>query len=593
MIAATLALAVVACAKKEDAGPRVQTVTVERRDIVIDAQATGVVEPINVVEVKSKASGQIVQMTVETGTSVKPGELLVQVDTREVKSQYNQALADVRAAQARVEVVQAQRKRSDTLFAARIITAQENETTRLDFANAQAQLVRTRASLDQAQQRMEDATVRAPVAGTVIEKTVSLGQVITSATGAFGGGTTLLKMADLGQVRVRALVNESDIGSIQPGQQGTVTVDAYPDRPFRGIVEKIEPQAVVQQSVTMFPVLISLANREGFLKPGMNGEVSILIDRRDNVLTVPNDAVRNPREAALVAPALGMSADEVSRQIQAQFASAGGRGGRGAGTDGNGGARAQGTGRGDVDLAAGQTGGQRGQRAGGQAGAGADGLGDGAQAGQGRQGGQGAMGGAGGGFQQLPEVTTAQCDKVDSAFARKPAARARLDSLRDRMRAGELDREAYMAQTRTVYESVGADQRVTMACRMRAGGAQAGGAQAGGGQAGGGQGGGRGGAGGRRSTRSGVVFVADSGSTYKLRMVRLGASNYDYSEVLSGVTQGERVALLAAAQMSQQRQDEVDRMRQRTGGGVPGIGQPAGGRGGPGGGRGPGSGGQP
>ena len=91
--------------------------------------------------------------------------------------------------------------------------AQENETARLDYANAQSAVIRARTSLDLAKQRLEDATVRAPVVGTIIEKTVSLGQVITSATSAFGGGTTLLKMADLSKVRMRALFNETDIGS--------------------------------------------------------------------------------------------------------------------------------------------------------------------------------------------------------------------------------------------------------------------------------------------------------------------------------------------------------------------------------------------
>jgi len=230
---------------------------------------------------------------------VKPGDLLAQVDTRDVQNQYNQALADVRAAEARLAVSTAQNRRADEMFRARVITAQEHEASTLDFANAQAQVVRARASLDLAKQRLEDATVTAPVAGTVIEKTVSLGQVITSATGTFGGGTTLLKMADLNRVRVRALFNETDIGQVRPAQPATVVVDAYPDRRFAGLVEKIEPQAVVQQGVTMFPVLVTLDNREGLLKPGMNGEVSVLIDERVNVLAVPNDAVR---QRAVTAP---------------------------------------------------------------------------------------------------------------------------------------------------------------------------------------------------------------------------------------------------------------------------------------------------
>ena len=319
-----LAAGFAACRGKKAANVPIPTAAIERRDIVVDASATGVVEPINVVEVKSKASGQITKMPVETGTMVKPGDLIVQLDTRDVKNQYDQSFADVRAAEARLQVSEAQKKRTDDLFQARIITAQEHETAALDYANSQAQLVRARTNLDLAQQRLEDATVRAPISGTVIEKTVSLGQVITSGTSSLGGGTTLIKMADLNKVRVRALVTEADIGTILSGLNATVTVDAYPDRPFRGTVEKIEPQAVVQQSVTMFPVLITISNLEGLLKPGMNGEVSILIDRRNDVLAVPNDAIRNMREAATAATALGLDPDSVQAQIREQMASMGG-----------------------------------------------------------------------------------------------------------------------------------------------------------------------------------------------------------------------------------------------------------------------------
>lgn len=205
----------------------------------------------------------------------------MQVDTRDVKNQYDQARADQRSARVSLDVALAQKERSDELFKSRIITTQEFENAQLAYTQSQGHVVRANTNLDLAQQRLEDATVVAPVAGTIIEKPVALGQVITSATGAFGGGTTLLRMADLSKVRVRALVNETDIGKVRPGQPARVTVDAYPDRPFEGVVEKIEPQAVVQQSVTMFPVIVSLENSEGFLKPGMNGEVSMLIDRRN------------------------------------------------------------------------------------------------------------------------------------------------------------------------------------------------------------------------------------------------------------------------------------------------------------------------
>jgi multidrug resistance efflux pump len=141
----------------------------------------------------------------------------------------------------------------DELFKGRIITAAEHETAQLDYANAQSALVAARTSLDINKQRLEDATVRAPVAGTIIEKTVSLGTVITSAPAPSAAGRRCSRWPTSARCGFRALFNETDIGQVQPGQSATVIVDAYPDRRFTGTVEKIEPQAVVQQNVTMFP----------------------------------------------------------------------------------------------------------------------------------------------------------------------------------------------------------------------------------------------------------------------------------------------------------------------------------------------------
>ena len=599
---AAVTVAVVACTGKKATGVPIPTAAVERRDIVVDASATGAVEPINVVEVKSKASGQITKMPVETGTMVKPGDLIVQLDTRDVKNQYDQAFADVRAAEAKLQVSEAQKKRSDDLFQGRIITAQEHETAALDYANATAAVVRARTNLDLAQQRLEDATVRAPIAGTVIEKTVSLGQVITSGTSSLGGGTTLIKMADLNKVRVRALVTEADIGTIQAGMNATVTVDAYPDRPFRGSVEKIEPQAVVQQSVTMFPVLITISNLEGLLKPGMNGEVSILIERRDNVLAVPNDAIRNIRESATAATALGLNPDSVQAQIRAQMASTGGGMGGGFGGGGNGG-RSGGTGaapagsatpnvaRGEVMLAP--------------------------EPAQGGAPGQG--GGQGFGRGQMPDVTDKDCDAVKAAFAKHPDAEQKLSGLRARVQSGELDFQAMRAESQKIYESAGVDPRIAGACRMRdrqrtgvdtgraRGRQQSGGNQqsASGAQRRGASQGDRGfvpergggvstpvqaGEFPARRARPSLVFVAENG-TYKPRVVRLGVGNFDYTEVISGIKEGEQVALLAAAAMQAKREEQNNRMRNM--GGLPGISQPRpGGGAGGGAGRAPGGGGQ-
>jgi HlyD family secretion protein len=557
-LAAALLLTAAACSGKKEKGVAIVTQPVQRRDIIIDAQATGVVEPINIVEVKSKASGMITKMPVETGTLVKPGDLLVQIETRDVQNQYDQAAAALDAARSRLTVADAAKKRADELFKGRIITAAEHETAQLDYANAQSALVAARTNLDLNKQRLEDATVRAPVAGTVIDKTVSLGTVITSATGAFGGGTTLLKMADLGQVRIRALFNETDIGQVKPGQTATVTVDAYPDRRFTGVVEKIEPQAVVQQNVTMFPVLVTLQNLEGLLKPGMNGETSVLVDQRTNVLAVPNDAVRNTREAFATAPILGLDPDSVRTSIQTQMAAlGGGRGGRGQGGEPAAAPLTQAS-RGDVAL-------EGPQQAGAPAGQGGAQT---ATRGQGA-GGQGA--GGQGGF-QLPAVTDKECDAVTAALKKKPAEQAKLDSLRQQMMSGAIDRDAMRAETQKIYAAMGVDPRVATACRRRA-------FQAGGGMGGAGGAGGFQTAGGGARRRPAMVFVK-KGETFEPRVVLTGASNFDYTEIISGVKEGEQVAMLAAAALQAQRQQNNDRIRQNTG--VPGM-QQGGGAGGAGG----------
>jgi HlyD family secretion protein len=656
-LGAALLVAAAACAKKQVA-PTVQTASVTRRDIIIDAQANGVIEPIAIIEVKSKASGVITKMTVETGTHVNPGDLLVQIDTRDVQNKYDQAKAQLDAANTRLSVSENDKKRNEDMFKARVITPQEFEQVAVTYENAKSAVVSAKANLDLAKQSLEDATVKAPAEGTIIDKTVSEGTVIASATGSVSGGTTIVKMADLGVVRIRALFNETDIGNVHPGEPANVTVDAYPDRRFAGVVEKIEPQAVVQQNVTMFPVLVNLTNNEGLLKPGMNGEVSVLIDERDGVLAIPNDAIKNTREAVTTGAMLGLGADTINAELKAQgFSGGGNRGGFGGGNGaGNGGNRQRG---------AGAAGGRQG---GGGGGGSADGEVSLVQP-QG-QGGQGGFGGQ--------QVSDDDCKKVDAVLKAHPKEKKQLDDLRAKMAAlrpagfgggnrgggggggagggdstqrgqrrrggdnagggagaggggrdttgggrrggggggggfrGSPEMQAINEQMKAIYTTLGLEQRTAGACaRRQAGGnaGQFGGAAGAAGastrgagnqrQAGGGaltpspEMGGR-----PQRNRAGLVFVSDSTKTiFHPRIVQLGQGNLDYTEVVSGLKEGERVVMLGALALQAQRQQQQDRLRQNAsplggnptpgpGPGGPGGGGPGRGGGGGGGGRG-------
>ncbi len=311
------ALVLSAC-KKEEPPVTYQAVPVERRDIVVSAQASGTVQPDTTVEVKSKASGEILELAVETGQVVKRGALMVRVDPRIPRNAVAQAQADLEVAQARLTNATSQRRRADELFKSQSITEQEHEQALLDYANANAEVIGARVAVDNARDQLDDTNVRAPINGTIIEKQVERGQVISSPTNDVGGGTVLLKMADLNLVQVRTLVDETDIGKIQPGQRATVTVEAYPARPFAGTVLKIEPQALTEQNVTMFPVLVRIDNKEGMLRPGMNAEVEVHVGRREDVLTVPNAALRTQRDVGSAAQVLGLSADEVQQTLAAE-----------------------------------------------------------------------------------------------------------------------------------------------------------------------------------------------------------------------------------------------------------------------------------
>ncbi len=284
----------------------VSTTPVELGNLRIVAEATGSVEPVLRLEVKSKASGDVLRLHVDVGDEVVVGTLLAEIDPRDVQNRYDQAQADLSVSKAQQANAEAQLERSRELHAARVITDQELEGATLSYANAQASLVRSETNLELAILQRQDVTIRAPVAGTILERNVEVGTVIQSASQNVSGGSVLFTMADLTSMQVRTLVDETDIGELRAGMSATVTVEAYPDRVFEGIVEKIEPQAVVQQNVTMFPVIVRLDNRSGLLRPGMNSEVEILIDEAEGVLLVPNNAIVNLDDVGPAAMALGL-----------------------------------------------------------------------------------------------------------------------------------------------------------------------------------------------------------------------------------------------------------------------------------------------
>ncbi len=297
--------------EKEQEAVIYDSAAVVRRDIIVAVEAAGIIEPYLTVEVKSKASGEILNITGDTGDMLEHGDLLVEIDKRSPRNQLAQAEAELEAASARRSIAQAQSKRAKTLLDSRTINDVDYEETILEFANAKAEVIRSQVSVENARIALDDTAVRAPISGTVIEKLVETGQVISSPTQDVGGGTLLLKMADLSSVQVKTLVDETDIGKIQPGQPVTVTVASYPNQPFEGSVAKIEPKAVEDQTVTTFSVLIILANNSGLLRPGMNADVEIRIAERRNVVAIKTAALRVNQDIPVSSQLVGIPEDEI------------------------------------------------------------------------------------------------------------------------------------------------------------------------------------------------------------------------------------------------------------------------------------------
>ncbi len=246
---------------------------------------------------------------------------LEMVKTPAIKEELDLARANIEKAnfaiQAAQEDINAQKYRDRememqnnkvALMEAALALAKSNldqiEVRKKDLTTAQASVSRSESQLKDANERLDDTLVTAPISGTILEKNVEEGQVISSRLSSTAGeGTPLITMADLTKIYVRTDVDENDIGKVQPGQFVTIKVDAFPNQVFDGEVLKIAPQGKVTQNVTTFEVtteLIGEIDAFGILKPGMNAEVEIMAASANNALLVPNEAIMNSRRGKIV-----------------------------------------------------------------------------------------------------------------------------------------------------------------------------------------------------------------------------------------------------------------------------------------------------
>ena len=303
--------------------PEIRTVETTRGDIVESVSATGSLEAVTTVQIGSQVSGIIQELRADYNAIVREGDVIARLDPSLFETQIEQARANLLRAEADVERLRVavddartQHARSVELAAQELISRTELETAEVNvrsataqLRSAEAQVIQARASLNQNEVNLEHTVIRAPIDGIVISRLVDVGQTVAASLQA---PELFVIAADLTKMRVIANVDESDVGRIRPQQPVRFVVDAYPDETFGGVVSQIRLEPIVQQNVVTYSTVIDAPNPDLKLKPGMTATATIEIARRDDVLRIPNAALRF-RPAAETFMALNQPAPDLPR----------------------------------------------------------------------------------------------------------------------------------------------------------------------------------------------------------------------------------------------------------------------------------------
>lgn len=287
----------------QDPEKRYRLAAIDQGAITQTVSANGTLNPVVLVSVGTQVSGTVRKLYVDFNDKVKKGQPLLELDDALVSASERQSAASVANAQANLELAQANEARIKALFAQEYVSKQEYDQSRQALKSAQAQLALARAQNERDRANLNFTVIRSPVDGVVIDRVVDLGQTVAASFQT----PTLIKIAqDLSEMRIDTSFAEADIGLIREGQKARFTVDAFPNRSFVGDVQQIRLNPTNQQNVVTYNVRITVANPELVLLPGMTAYVNIGVQQREDVLLVPNAALRfKPAEAGDKKPAGG------------------------------------------------------------------------------------------------------------------------------------------------------------------------------------------------------------------------------------------------------------------------------------------------
>ncbi len=317
---------------------------VERGDLAKSVVATGKIEPITKVEVKSKASGIVKKLLVDYGEPVKKGQILAELDKEEIQARVNQQRASLEAAQAAAHAAEADQQhakvdaagpdvpvlkraydraqqmvKDGVISAAQLDDAQKNYdmavnkqdlgkanevVARAKVRQAQAQVSQARALLEQTEEEYRNSTIVSPIDGLVLSRDVEVGDAVSSILIVGSSATLVMTLGDTRDVYVKGKVDESDISKVYLGQPARIKVESYKDRIFSGKITKISPMGVEKDNVTTFEVRVSIDNSKGELKAMMTANAEVILEEHKNVLMAPEGALiyDKDRKASLEVP---------------------------------------------------------------------------------------------------------------------------------------------------------------------------------------------------------------------------------------------------------------------------------------------------
>ena len=274
---------------KDSSEKRYVTATLERGSLTQSVSANGTLNPVKLVSVGSQISGIVNKLYVDFNDRVKAGQVLLELDPALTQAELQQSLANVANAEALLELATANKARAHGLFDQEYVTRQEFEQSIQTLKSAQAQLAVAQARADRDRTNRANTVIRSPVSGVVVSRMVETGQTVVASMQA----PTLFTIAqDLSKMQIDTSYAEADVGAIKVGQSATFRVDAFPNRSFKGVVHQVRLNPTTQQNVVTYNVVVAVENLDQKLMPGMTAYVNISVAQRQDVLMLPNTALR-------------------------------------------------------------------------------------------------------------------------------------------------------------------------------------------------------------------------------------------------------------------------------------------------------------